>query len=70
MDMNKHINGCNISKIKHMRKKRIFRNKFNDNASQTACLYDPYIFQLEKIPIDIFFNYFNYFKLFSNLSTS
>ena len=51
--MNKHIKGFNISKVKHMRKKSISRNKFNDNASQTACLYDPYIFRvLEKIPID------------------
>ena len=45
--MNKHIKGFNMSKIKHMRKNQAFSEiKFNDNASQTACLYDPYIFRI------------------------
>ena len=43
--MNKHIKGFNVSKIKHRRKNEGFSElKFNDNGSQTACFYDPYIF--------------------------
>ena len=64
--MNKHIKGFNMSKIKHMRKKsRIFRNKFNDNASEPVELvYMIRIFSvLEKIPIDYFFQLFSLFSV-------
>ena len=40
------MKGFNASKIKHMRKNRGFSEiKFDDNASQKAFLYDPYIFR-------------------------
>ena len=43
--MNKHIKGFNMSKSRHMRKNQgFFETKFNDSASQTAGLYDPYVF--------------------------
>ena len=44
--ISKHMKGFNMSTIMHMRKNQGFSElKFNDNASQTACLYDPYIFR-------------------------
>ena len=49
-----------MSKLKHMRKNQGFsRIKFNDNAYQTACLYESYIFRIckkKKQPITIFSN--------------
>ena len=54
--MNKHIKGFNISKINHMRINQGFsETKFNDNASQTGCLY------WKKYPLTTFFQLFQLF---------
>ena len=57
-------------KIEHIRKNHeFFRNKFNDNALKQLVYMIRIIFLTWKIPIDYFFNYFNYFQLFFNSST-
>ena len=55
--MNKHKEGFNMSKIKHMRKNQGFSEiKFIDNATQTACLKDLYTYfsYLKEYPLTIF----------------